>query len=207
MPKLRLTGVYPEDLDAEDTYRIPEGVTEIGNCILFPLFCDEKVKKEKIRFEITHPVEYIGKHAFSYRDNSYVEVHITAEVSNLTSECFSSVSKLAIPSLTKAYKGKRILCGNVGEILTVVIADIGETYRFLRVDYNTTVIVTGEVTMKNGVLYTGYPFTGSLSPRKPETVCVFVINKDKRDKFGYKVTHVSDDLESLKKKLTDNGLI
>lgn len=214
MPKLKITCIYPEDLDQENTFCIPEGVSGIDSNLLFPFYIlEDKTKIPKnIRVDICYPVDYIADNAFSFVDNYDIEVRImTKEVTGLRGNCFYGVRKLTIPSFSKAYKAKKVFRTKVGEVLTVEITDVGETYRFINAGYDDVAVVESEVDIKDGVLYSGYLFTGSFSPKKKKPVYVYFTNEDKQTKCrlakcNYKSLVRADNLASLKDELLALGL-
>lgn len=213
MPRLKITSIYPEDLDQENTFCIPECVSDIGSNLLVPFYMAdnatsfrEKIPKN-IRVDIRYPIDYIAANAFSYASNYDIEIRITTkDVMRLRGDCFYGVRKLTIPSFTKAYKAKKVFRTRVGEVLTVEISDVGETYRFVNAGSGNVAVVESEVDMKDGTLYSGYIFTGSFSPSKKKPAFVYFTNKDKLAKCNYTSFIRADDLASLKDKLSALGL-
>ncbi len=214
MPRLKITSIYPEDLDQENTFCIPECVSDIGSNLLFPFYSKddtatsfrERIPKN-IRVDIRYPIDYIAANAFSFASNYDIEIRITTkDVMRLRGDCFYGVRKLTIPSFTKAYKAKKVFRTRVGEVLTVEITDVGETYRFINAGSDNVAVVESEVDMKDGTLYSGYIFTGSFAPSKKKPVFVYFTEKDKLARFNYKASVKADDLASLKDELSALGL-
>lgn len=214
MPRLKITGIYPEDLDQDNTFCIPECVSDIGSNLLFPFYSKEDTATsfreripKNIRVDIRYPIDHIAANAFSFASNYDIEIRITTkDVMRLRGDCFYGVRKLTIPSFTKAYKAKKVFRTRVGEVLTVEIFDVGETYRFINAGSDDVAVVESEVDMKDGTLYSGYIFTGSFVPSKKKPVFVYFINEDNRARCNYKNSVRADDLASLKDELSALGL-